>query len=312
MPTKHHPRRGTLQYWPRKRAKRSYARIRSWPKLDSTKLLAFIGYKVGMTHIMARDNTPNSLTKNQTISIPITIIECPALRPLSLRFYQQTDSGLKIISEVLSSKLNKELKRKTKVSKKKQEIPKEFDDLRLVIYTQPKLTLTGKKKPDILEIGISGSKDKKLEYAKQFLEKEIKLNNVFKEGQYLDVHSITKGKGFQGAVKRRGVAIRQHKSEKTKRGTGTLGAWHPSKVLYTVPQAGRMGYHQRTEYNKLALKFSSDLKEINPKGGFKHYGIIKNDFLLIKGSITGSSKRTIILTEPQRPKKQSPSYEILK
>lgn len=311
MAKKHHPRRGSLQYWPRKRAKRQYARIRSWAKIDSTKLLAFIGYKVGMSHLIARDNTPTSITKGQNISIPVTVVECPPLKPLSLRFYKQTDSGLKIISNFLASKLDKELKRKINLQKKRTEIPQDYDDVRLVVYTQPKLTTIGKKKPEILEICVSGPTDKKLEFLKSLLEKEIRIQDVFKENQLLDVHSITKGKGFQGPRKRFGLALRQHKSEKSRRTAGNLGPWTPKKVSFRVPQPGKMGYHQRTEYNKQAIKISNKPNEINPKGGWKHYGLIKNDFIIIKGSIPGPSKRTIILTEPIRPSVKIKNLEVI-
>lgn len=310
MAKAHRPRRGSLQYWPRKRAKRSYSKIRSWPKLDSTKLLAFIGYKVGMTHLMAIDNTPTSLTKGLNISMPITIIECPPLKPLSLRFYKQTHDGLQIISDVYAPKIDKEVKRKINLQKTKKEIPEKYDDIRLIAYTQPRLTKIGKKKPEILEIAISGDKDKKLEFLKPLLEKEIKLQDVFKENQLLDIHAVTKGKGFQGPRKRHGVALRQHKSEKSKRNPGTLGPWQPKKVRFTVPHAGQMGYHQRTEYNKQFIKILKP-NEINPKGGWKHYGLIKNDCILIKGSIQGPSKRTIIMTEPTRAKNKIKNLEII-
>ena len=311
MPIAHAPRRGSLQYWPRKRAKRSYARIKSWSKLDSTKLLAFIGYKVGMTHIIAKDNTPTSMTKNLNISTPVTIIECPPLKPLSLRFYKQSHDGLKVICDVYSSKLDKELKRKIKIQKIKKEIPEKFDDVRLRVYTQPKLTTVGKKKPEILEIAVSGPKDKKLEFLKPFLEKEIKLQDVFKENQFLDIHAITIGKGYQGSRKRFGLALRSHKSAKTKRGPGSLGPWQPKKVRHTVPQAGQMGYHQRTEYNKQLFKILNKPELVNPSGGWKHYGLVKNDYIIVKGSVQGPSKRTIIMVEPRRVLRKLQNLEII-
>ena len=305
MPNIHRPRRGSLQVWPRKKAKRIYARIRNWPKLDGTKLLAFIGYKAGMTHVLAKDLSPNTMYKNQLISIPVTIIECPPLKSLSLRFYKNSHDGLKLISEVFSTKIDKELKRKTTLPKKTAQEPKEFDELRLVVYTQPKLSGLGKKKPEILEIAISGENNKqKLDFTKSFLDKEIILDEVLKDIRLLDVHSITKGKGYQGAVKRFGVTIRQHKSEKTKRGIATLGSWTPKKVLFSVAHAGQMGFHQRTEFNKQNLLISSDPKKVNPKSGFLHYGLVKNHYIILKGSIPGPAKRTIILTPAIRAKPQ--------
>lgn len=307
-----------MQFWPRKRAKRICPRIRTWPQIAgaevATKLLGFIGYKVGMTHIGFTDNRPNSMTQGQIVSMPITVIECPPIKTASLRFYKKTDSGLRLVSEIFSAKLDKELARKIKISKKAKEAkePTDFDEIRILAYTQPKLTTTGKKKPDLFEIGISGDAKEKLSYAKQFLEKEIKVSDIFKEGQQLDIHAVTKGKGFQGTVKRFGVPIMQHKAEKKKRGIATLGSWTPKRVDFRVPQPGKMGYHLRTEYNKVLLKIKNKPEEVNPKKGFSHYGLVKNDYLFVKGSVAGAIKRPIILTEPMRPNKKikPQNYEI--
>lgn len=301
------PRRGSLQFWPRSRSKKTCPRINSWAKLDTTKISGFIGYKAGMTHIIIRDDKPSSPTKAQTLSIPVTVIECPVSKPLSLRFYKKTHDGFQLVSEIFSEKLDKTFKK----PKKQQKEPESFDKLNLVVYTQPKLTGFGKKKPDILEINISGkSKEDMLKLGKELLQKEIKISEIFNEGQYLDIHGVTKGKGFQGTVKRYGVKIRQHKSEKTKRGVGNLGAWTPKKVSWTVAQPGKMGCHKRTEYNKWLIKIGSNPEEINPKGGFLHYGLIKNDYIVIKGSIPGPAKRTIVITEPVRCKKKQEMPEI--
>ena len=263
------PRKGSLQIWPRVRAKRMYSRIRNWSinGIKDTKLLGFLGYKAGMTHIIVKDNTPNSLNKGKNLSVAATIIECPPLKPLSIRFYKKAHDGLQIISEIPTTKVDKELKRKVSgISKKQNSVPESYDDVRLMVYSQPRLTGV-QKKPQIIEVGFSGTKEQKLELAKQLLEKEIKVTDIFKEGSYLDVHGISKGKGFQGTVKRYGVKIRQHKSEKVKRGIGSLGSWHPNRVLYTVAQAGRMGMHQRTDYNRFLIKIEKDATKVNPKGG---------------------------------------------
>ena len=68
---------------------------------------------------------------------------------------------------------------------------------------------------------------------------------------------------------------------------------------------GKMGFHTRTEYNKLVLKLSGNTEEINPKAGFKQYGVVKNNYLLIKGSVVGSRNRAVLLSTAQRPVKQS-------
>lgn len=308
MPKKHSPRKGSMQFWPRVRSSKSYPTISSWPKINDTKLLGFVGYKAGMTHIGLIDRNSASPTKNQVIFCPVTVIECPPIKIATIRFYKKDDNfNLQPSSDILSKNLNKELAKKIKLPKKsKAKEPKIEDivDVRVLIYTQPKLTGIGKKKPEIVELAIGGEDIKtKINYAKSLIDKEIKFSDIFKEGQEIDVHAVTKGKGYQGPVKRFGVKIRSHKAEKTKRGPGSLGPWRgQGHVMYRVAHAGKMGHHVRIEYNKLILKTSNNPKEINPKGGFLHYGLVKNDYILLKGSIPGPSKRLIEFTEPLRSK----------
>ncbi|UCG68338.1 MAG: 50S ribosomal protein L3, partial [Thermoplasmata archaeon] len=119
-------------------------------------------------------------------------------------------------------------------------------------------------------------------------------------GEMLDVASITKGKGFQGHIKRWGVKLLTHKNRKHRRMIGTLGPWHPSYVRSTVPQAGQTGYHQRTEYNKRVLKIGDKGEEISPNGGFVRYGVVKNEYVVIHGSIPGPTKRLVRFRDPVR------------
>lgn len=293
MPRLHNPRHGSMQFWPRKRAKHSLARVRSWPQNASAKPLAFVGYKAGMTHIIATDNRPKALTKNQDISLPVTIVDCPPLIVCGVSFYKNS----KKIFQLLAPKPDKDLGRRIPLPKKEKtlEFPPDFDDLRLLVQTQPKLAPLGTKKPHLHEIALGGSKEEKVNYAQQKLGQEIKIGEVFEAGNSLDAHGITKGKGFQGTVKRFGVPIRQHKSEKTKRGIGTLGSWTPKRVQFTVPQAGKMGYHLRTDYNKQILKISDRPGDINPSSGLPHYGLVKNPFLLLRGSLPGPKKKALLL-----------------
>ena len=296
-----------MQFWPRARARHSYARIRNWPKAKETRLLGFAGYKVGMTHLLITDNRQNSLTKGQDIFCPVTVIECPPLKTISIRFYKNTRDNTKLVSEMAAGSVDKELERKIITQKKKgKEIGiEDFDFIRILCCTQPKLTTIGKKKPEVFEIEIGGEKEQQLNYAKEKLGKEIIISEVFKEGQMLDAHSLTKGKGFQGPVKRFGVQLRQHKSEKSRRNPGTLGPWKAQgHVMWRVAHAGKMGYHLRTENNKWLVKIGNKPEEINTKGGFINYGIVKNHYLLIKGSVSGNEKRLIRFTDAARPTRQ--------
>jgi large subunit ribosomal protein L3 len=305
MGRKNFPRSGSMQFWPRKRAKRVYPRVKSWAKVKDAKLLGFAGYKVGMTHVMYTDAKGNSLTKGEDIFCPATIVECPPMKILGIRFYKKDSYGENVVADVISSKVEKELSRKIPVSKKqtkKIEDIKDFDDIKLIVYTQPKLTSVGKKKPEIFEIAIGGSKDDKLNFAKEKINQEIRLGDVFHDGQQVDIHAVTKGKGFQGPVKRFGIKIRQHKSEKTKRGPGSLGGWKAQgQTMYRVPHAGQTGFQVRTEYNKWVMKIGTNPEEINPKSGFKRYGLIKNNYVLIKGSVAGPTKRLLRFNEAIRP-----------
>jgi large subunit ribosomal protein L3 len=312
MATTRSPRRGSMQFWHRVRAKRIYPRIRTWATAKDTGFLGFAGYKAGMTHLMVRENNPNSLSKGEEVFTPVTIIECPPLKISSIHFYKNSPKGLKVAAEV-PFKADKELGRRLVLPKKLNdsklaEVEKrisEFVDVRVMAYTQPKLTGIGQKRPALFELGISGKTvADKLAFIKQFIGKDISIKDVFRPGQQLDIKGVSTGKGFQGTTKRFGSAVRGRKTEKAKRGIGTLGPWHPHHVLYTVPQPGKMGFHTRTEYNKWLLAINDKPAEINPKGGLGGYGVVKNEYVLIKGGIIGPVKRMIRMNLAIRPSKK--------
>ncbi len=303
-----------MQYWPRKRCKRPYARVRSWPESKQTGFLGFAGYKVGMTHFSVLDNDKNSMTKGQEIFMPGTVIECPGIKILSLRFYKKTKHKSSAASDALLN-VDQEVAKKLNLPKKIKEADlgavekqlENYDDLKVVVYTRPKATAIGKKKPEVFELAIGGNNiNEKFEFVKQFIGKEIKLSDVFSEGEQVDVKGVTKGKGFQGTTKRYGTKVRGRKTEKAKRGVGTLGAWHPHRVRFTVAQPGKMGYHLRTDKNKWVIRISDKPEEINVKGGFLHYGNVVTDYMIVKGSVMGPCKRMIIITKPRKPNKKIP------
>jgi large subunit ribosomal protein L3 len=70
--------------------------------------------------------------------------------------------------------------------------------------------------------------------------------------------------------------------------------------MNTVPSDGQRGFHQRTEYNKRVLKIGTDGAEITPAGGFIHYGVVRNAYLLVHGSIPGPAKRIIRMRDAVR------------
>ena len=299
------PRHGSMAYWPRKRAKKQNVRM-YWLQSEDKRILGFAGYKAGMTHINYIDPT-ESPTKGQEIVGAVTVIEIPPLVAYGMRYYSDENS----IGDVLTE--DEAVLKKAGVRKKKakKEIKTEnAKDVRLLVFSQPSKTGFGKKKTEKMEIGCGGKDlNEKIEFAKTLLGKEIKISEMFKPGEYIDIISVTKGKGWQGPVKRYGAALQRRKATNKRRHVGTLGPFRPNYVMYTAPQAGQMGYHKRTELNKMILKIGSNPDEINPKSGFEHYGFVKNDYIVVKGSIPGPVKRLIkirtaarmqgVLKEPQ-------------
>ncbi len=307
--------------WPRKRAKRSYARVRGWTTDEKAKgLLAFPAYKAGMTHVMAIDTRKTNITKGESISLPTTVLEATPIKLYSVRLYTEDAYGEHVAKEIVVGK-DKQLWRKL-FTKKTDEAglkgikPEEFSDITVTILTQPGKTGIGKKKPEIFESRLGGTNEEKLRWVEEHLNKEIRVGEVFQEGDYVDSHAITKGKGFQGAVKRFGIGLTHHKSEKGRRTPGSLGGWSGQQhFMYRIAHAGQTGYHQRTQYNNIIFKMGEDPAEVNPKAGFKRYGLVKNDFLLVNGSIQGPAKRMITLTKAVRlydkRKKPLPTIELV-
>lgn len=292
------PRKGSLQYWPRKRAKRQHARVRTWSKADKG-LLGFAGYKAGMTHVIATDNDKNSLTQGQDIQVPVTIIECPPIKIAGIRFY--TDKG--VYGEHADTEVRfepiKQLARTTSWNKTGDLEKIEADNYAratLVAHTQPHLTGIGQKKPQIFELGFGGSVQEAIDFVKE--NKEVAVADLFEEGELVDAHAVTKGKGWQGVVKRFGVGLRSHKSEKGRR-KAVLGPEGYAKVQYQSPQAGKMGYHLRTEYNKQIVSINQ-AEDVQISGGLLRYGNPKNTVVLVKGSIAGPKKRLVTMTKSIR------------
>jgi large subunit ribosomal protein L3 len=309
------PRKGSMGVWPRKRAKKMYARVRGWTSAKVDKpLLGFAGYKAGMTHGLGIDVKKTSITKNEEIRFPLTIIECPPIRIFAARFYRKNNYGTEAVKDFLI-KPAKETERKITLSKAYPELvdldnknPDDFSNITIIAYTTPKAAGIGKKKPELFELKLHGSNKEKLDFIKTHADKDITVDQIFKEGQYVDLHAVTKGKGTQGPIKRFRIALKPHKSEKGRRQPGSRGGWSEQQhVMYRTAYSGQMGFHQRVQYNSKIYKISNQPNEINPKDGFSNYGIVKSTYLLLKGSVPGTKKRLIILTQPMRaPKKEEP------
>ncbi len=308
MPKKHKPRSGSLQFWPRKRARKILPSV-NWGALNGEGLLGFIGYKVGMTSVYAKDMTEDSMMKTKRVVVPGTILECPEMKIFSVRFYKDN----KAIKDLIVG-FDDELKRKVKKIKEVKKIDDfkgDFDDVRVIVYSNVKKTGL-KKKPDMIEIGLGGSKEEKLNWIKERIGKGIQVEDILKEG-LVDVRGVTKGFGFQGPVKRFGISLKANKSEKGRRRPGSLAPWNPSRVTFRTAMAGQTGFHTRITYNNLILKIGKG-DELNKEEGFHKYGKIKTSYLILRGSVPGPRKRVLLLTKALRESKKQvkKKFEILK
>ncbi len=111
---------------------------------------------------------------------------------------------------------------------------------------------------------------------------EVRVEDVFVEGEYVDVSGISKGKGFQGVVKRHGfggVGQATHGQHNRLRAPGSIGASaYPSRVFKGMRMAGRMGNEKVTVQNLKVVKIIPD-----------------KNLLIVKGSVPGHKKSYLII-----------------
>jgi len=305
MAKRHRPRRGSLAFSPRKRARSETCRIKREELAVGRKIQGFAGYKAGMTHLILTDDNPHSLTKGMEIAVPATIIETPPLRVEGFRLYKNTNYGKRAVTVAWAGAAAGEggdLGAIEEIIKKTND--KQALSLHLLASTAPEVVSgVPKKKHDLLEVKMSGEVEQDLEYAKEVLGKALKINDVVKEGDFIDVTAVTKGKGTQGPVKRWGIMIQNAKAKRSGKGrhVGAIGGWTPRRVRWRVPQLGQTGYQQRTEYNKRIMKIGDNGEEVTPNGGFLKYGTVKNEYVLLKGSVPGPKKRLVRISHAIRP-----------
>jgi len=333
-----HPRHGSLGFLPKKRSKRHRGKCKAFPKDDPTKpvhLTAFIAYKAGMTHIVRDvDKLGSKLNKKETVEA-VTILEAPPMVIVGVVGYIKTPKGLRTFKTVFAEHLSEDCRRRfyknwykskkkafTKYAKKwkddsgKKDIEKDFAKMvrycqviRVIAHTQMKLLKKRQKKAHIMEIQLNGGTiADKVKFARDHLEKQIPVNQVFGQDEMIDAIGVTKGRGYKGVTSRWHTTKLPRKTHKGLRKVACIGAWHPSRVSFTVARAGQKGYHHRTEINKKVYRiglgtdkanakteFDPIEKRITPLGGFPQYGEIKQDFVMLKGCVVGTRKRPITL-----------------
>jgi large subunit ribosomal protein L3e len=296
-------------------------------------LTAFMGFKAGMTHCVRELDRPGSKLHKKEAVEAVTIVEAPPIVIVGVVGYAATPNGLRALTTVWAEHLSDEIKRRfyknwyrskrkafTKYAKKYSEgasdIEAELNKIknyatvvRVIAHTQNKKIKLRQKVANVFEIQVNGgSCSEKVDFAQNLFEKEVDVGSVFAEGECIDVCAATKGKGYSGVISRWGVTRLPRKTHRGLRKVACIGSWHPARVSTTVARAGQQGYHHRTEINKRVLRMGkkgdtnsastdADLteKHITPVGGFPHYGEINEDWLMLKGCITGPKKRPVTL-----------------
>jgi len=330
------PRHGSLGFLPRKRSARHRGKVKTFPRDDPSQpphLTAFMGYKAGMTHIVREVDKPGSKIHKKDVVEAVTIIETPPLIVVGLVGYVETPHGLRTLKTVWATHLSDQVKRRfyknwyrskkkafTKYAKKAIEnkganiqktlarMKKYCTVIRVLAHTQVRLLNLRQKKAHLMEIQINGGNiAQKVDFGYNLFEKPINIDSVFNENDMIDVIGVTKGKGYEGVTTRWGTTRLPRKTHKGLRKVACIGAWHPSRVSFSVPRAGQNGYHHRTEINKKiyrigkaktnngSTEFDLTEKKITPLGGFPHYGVVNEDFIMIKGCCIGTKKRVLTL-----------------
>jgi len=314
-------------------------------------LTAFLGYKAGMTHIVRELDKLGSKMHKKEIVEAVTVIEAPPMIVVGVVGYHHTPSGLKAVSCVWASHLGEEVKRRfyrrwyqskkkaftnyaKKYSESKAEIDAGLDKIkrcstivRVLAHTQVrKVKALRQKKAHLVEIQVNGgSIAQKVDFAVGLFEKQVPVDGVFNHSDMIDVIAVTKGHGFEGVTRRWGVRKLPRKTHKGLRKVACIGAWHPARVAWTVPRAGQRGFHHRTEANKKiyrigksedakngSTEFDVTEKRITPMGGFPHYGVVNEDFVMLKGCIPGPRKRVITLRKAIYPQTSRSALEQVK
>ena len=286
-----------------------------------------------MTHIMRDVDRPGSKIHKKEVVEAVTVLEAPPMVVVGVVGYKETVDGLRTVTTVWAQHLSEECRRRfyknwckskqkafTKYAKKAAEQSKNTETeiqrikdhctvVRVLAHTQIKKVKLRQKKAHLMEIQINGgSVSDKVDFATGLFEKNVPLSSVFQENELIDTAALNKGHGFEGVVTRWGVTRLPRKTHKGLRKVACIGAWHPSRLRMHVGRAGQRGYHHRTEINKKIYRIGKagdekscsteqDLtaKSITPMGGFPHYGNINEDWIMIKGGVTGPKKRVVTL-----------------
>lgn len=236
-------------------------------------MTAFLGYKAGMTHVVRELERVGSKMHKKEVVEAVTVIETPPMVVVGVVGYVETPRGLRSLTTVWAEHLSDEIKRRfyknwyrskkkayTKyaakyaesngksVAKELERIKKYCSVVRVIAHTQLRKTPLTQKKAHMMEIQVNGgSIADKVDFAKSHFEKTVDIKSIFEQEENIDVIGVTKGHGFEGVTARWGTKKLPRKTHKGLRKVACIGAWHPSKVMFSVARAGQDGTFHRLE-----------------------------------------------------------------
>jgi len=240
---------------------------------------------------------------------------------LKRRFYKNWMNSKKKAFTKYAERYKEDDKSKKSIKRDLERIKKYCQVVRVLAHTQLSKLNLRQKKAHLMEIQVNGGQIKdKVDWAVKKFEGTVSVGEVFVNNEQIDTIGVTKGHGTTGVIKRFGVTRLPRKTHRGLRKVACIGAWHPSAVKWTVARAGQFGYFARTEMNKKIYRVGAAAnadgkttksnamteadaieKNITPIGGFPHYGVVNNDFIMIKGCCIGVKKRMIILRKSLVP-----------
>ncbi|RZC72298.1 hypothetical protein C5167_035501 [Papaver somniferum] len=248
--------------------------VKSFPKDDSSKpcrLTAFLGYKAGMTHIVREVEKPGSKLHKKETCEAVTIIETPPMVVVGVVGYIRTPRGLRSLGTVWAQHLNEEVKRRfyKNFAKSKKKA--------FVKYSKKYETEEGKK-------DIQSQLEKLKKYCtviRILAHTQVPVDAIFQKDEMIDIIGVTKGKGYEGFPTQLLGLVK----------TDTTTWTEMNKKIYRLGKVGQESHTALTEFDRTE-------KDITPMGGFPHYGIVNEDYLLIKGCCVGPKKRVVTLRQP--------------
>ncbi|KAL0622230.1 60S ribosomal protein L3 [Plecturocebus cupreus] len=233
--------------------------MNNFPKDDPSKSVhrtAFLGYKAGMIHIEQEVNRPGSKVNKKEVVEAVTIVEMPPMKKAFTTYCKkrQDEDGRK-------------------------QLEKDFSSTgRCICFHLVEIQVHG------------GTVAKKMDWARERLEQQVPVNQVFGQDEMIDLIGVTKKLPY-----------------KTHRGLRKKGYHHHTEInrkIYKISQ-GHLIKDGELIKNNACTNYDLSDKSSNPLGGFVHDGEVTNDFVTLKGCVVGTKKRVLtphksLLVQTQR------------